>query len=158
MVNIVAVLKTLINKLTSLNSTKLSKDTFIQIFSSELDFTRAVTAGSNKWDINSAKVIWVGHMLRVSLRATRTTATGAGNISNETVAKIRINHGGIIKNIFTTTTRNYDGTLASYQTGITKIDDNNFDLSIKLCATHSALKEAYIMDNIPISIDISKFY
>jgi hypothetical protein len=158
MVNIVAVLKTLINKLTSLNSTRLSKGTFIQIFSQEVDFTGAVTAGSNKWNINSAKIIWVGHMLRVSLRATRTTATAAGDISNETVVKIRINHGGIIKNVFTTTTRNYDGTLASYQTGITKIDDNTVDLSIKLCATHSALKEVYIMDNVPVSIDISKFY
>lgn len=158
MVNIIAVLKTLINKLTLLNSAKLSKSIFIQIFCNNLDFTREVTAGSNKWDINSAKVIWVGHMLRVNLRATRTTATAAGDISNETVAKIRINHGGIIKDVFTTTTRNYDGTLASYQTGITKIDDNTVDLSIKLCATHSALKEVYIIDNIPVSIDISKFY
>lgn len=156
MVNITEVLKTAIMKITSLYQSKLTMHRFRGIFCVTYDCTVTSTPGS-KYTVSSASAILIGHMMRIALRATRSESTGTGDITNETVATLRINHEGKIKSAYIISTRNYDGVPASYQTSITKVDDNNIDLVINLCAAHSAMKNVYILDNIPISIDVSKY-
>lgn len=156
MVNITKVIQEMFSAVGKLINRKLNVSTFKSIFCNTYTCTVTSTAKSN-WTIDSASALMVGHMLRIACRATRSASTGAGDISNETVATLKINHDGKMKGLYSISTRNYDGVPASYQLSVTTIDANNVQIEIILTATHAAMKNVYIMDNIPMPINIDKY-
>lgn len=156
MINIIDILQTAVAKLNTIIQNKLPISTFKSIFCNTYTCTVVTTAGSH-WTVNSATADLVGHMMRITCKATRSANTGAGDITNQVVATLNINHGGKVKNLFSSSTRNYDGMPASFSLSVSNPDENHSQVKIQLNATHDALKNAYILENLPISIDISKY-
>ena len=122
MVNVIDVIKTAINKVISLNSSKLTKDKFKEIFCTIRSLPVTSTAGS-KWTINSSGAYLCGTQLRFNFSATRSSATGAGNITNETVGTFTIKHDGKIKSLYNITSRS-TGVIATVGLSASTIDDN----------------------------------
>ena len=122
MVNIIDIIKTAINKVILLNSTKLTKDKFKEIFCSIRPLTVTSTAGS-KWTINSSGAYLCGTQIRFNFTATRSSKTGTGNITNETVGTFIIKHDGRIKSLYSITSRS-TGVIATVGLSASTIDDN----------------------------------
>lgn len=160
MTNIIDLISTAVTKFAAVKNLLLTKERFANIFSTTYtwktsDSTLTATAASN-YTVSDAEINLVGHMIRVKLRATRSSNTSAGNVTNEEVATLTWNHGGRIKGLYNISSRNYDGTLATFQTSCST-SGNTSTVTVKLCATHAATKEIYFWDNLPAVINVSMY-
>lgn len=155
MVNIIDVIKTAINKVISLNSSKLTKDKFKAIFCTVRDLPISARAAS-KWTITSSGAYLCGTQLRFNFSAKRSSATSAGNITNEDIGTFTIIHDGRLKNLYDISTRS-DGVIATIHLNTSIIDSNTIAVTPRLSATHAALTAISVMDIMPASIDVSKY-
>lgn len=155
MVNIIDVIKTAINKVISLNSSKLTKDKFKAIFCTVRDLPISARAAS-KWTITSSGAYLCGTQLRFNFSAKRSSKTGAGNITNEDIGTFTIIHDGKLKNLYDISTRS-NGVIATIHLNISITDSNTITVTPRLCATHAALTAISVMDIMPASIDVSKY-
>ncbi|MGM9964931.1 MAG: hypothetical protein ACI4W0_05705 [Bacilli bacterium] len=155
MVNIIDIIKTAINKVISLNSTKLTKDKFKEIFCTVRDLPISARAAS-KWTINSSGAYLCGTQLRFNFSATRSSKTDAGNITNEDIGTFTIIHDGRLKNLYGITSRSI-GVIATVELGVAIVDSNTITVTPRLSATHAALTSISVMDIMPASIDVSKY-
>lgn len=160
MYNIVDIISTAVTKFVAVKDLLLTKERFANIFSTTYtwetsDSTLTASAGSN-YTVSSAEINLVGHMMRVKLKATRSSNWSAGNVTNEDVATLTWDHGGRIKGIYNISSRNYDGTLATFQTTNTTSGSTS-TVTVKLCATHAAGKGVYFWDNLPVVINVSMY-
>lgn len=95
MTNIKTILKEILNKILLLNSTKLTRSAFQKVFCTTYDLPVTYTAGSG-WTVSSAGALLIGTELRIYILAKRSSSWGTGDITNETVATLKIDHGGKI--------------------------------------------------------------
>ena len=156
MVNIIDVIKTAMNKVISLSSTKLTKDKFKKIFCTTYNLTVTPTPASG-YTINGHNAYLVGTHLRFYFSAERSSATGAGNVNNEYIGTFVINHGGKLKNLHGIATRDYHGVMATVMLETSDLTSTTVTIKPKLCATHAAKSSFHISDILPASIDVSKY-
>ena len=97
-----------------------------------------VTTGANYTEATAAATL-VGTTLRMGITMKRSAAASVGNITNETVMTIYLNHGGKIANLYRVDFNSgTDGGLAAFDVQITNVDDNTAKLTVTLCATTTA--------------------
>ena len=95
----------------------------------------STTLGAN-YSTATAYASLVGNCLRLNINATRKSAVNTGNITNETVMTIRVNHNGKIDNLYNTSfNTGTTGGVATFITTNEKIDDNNFDITVTMTAS-----------------------
>ena len=117
-----------------------------------------VTAGANYSEVGASAYL-VGNCLRMYMKATRNSNASVGDITNEEVMTIKVNHGGKIKSSFTMgfTSASTGAVATFYHDAGTKNDDNNMTFVIRLCATATAENYWNAYWAIPVTIDFSKF-
>jgi hypothetical protein len=95
----------------------------------------SVELGSN-YSSGTATADLIGSNLRVGISATRNAATNIGNITNEEVMVITVNHGGKLKNLYRVDFNNgTEGGVVTLDAQASKKDDNNVIITVRLCAT-----------------------
>jgi hypothetical protein len=78
----------------------------------------------------------VGTNLIIGIDATRSSAANVGNVTNETVATVVIDHGGKLNNLYRVDFNNgTSGGAATFDAQASKVDDNTVKVTITLCAT-----------------------
>ena len=106
----------------------------------------------------TATATLVGNSLRLSVTLKRTSSTGTGNISNETAMKIRLKHGGKIKNLYNVSfASGITGTVATFQSDNDAIDDNTREISVKICAVAGAGTEWNAHFVMPCTINLAAY-
>lgn len=116
-----------------------------------------VSAGANYSSVTATAHL-VGGSLRIGLNATRKEAVNIGNITNEVVATINVNHGGKINNLYRVDFNSgTEGGAATFDAQASAIDDNTYKITVNLCGTTTAATgyNAYFV--MPCSI-ITKAY
>lgn len=94
------------------------------------------TAGSNYSSVEVGESVLIGNQLRCYFNATRSTSTGAGNINNETVVRMTINHGGKIKTAYVNSFGNGStGNVASFVIANATNNDTTLSFDVSLAAT-----------------------
>ena len=120
----------------------------------ELECT--VTNGSG-YTGGTATAHLIGNCLRLSIGSTRSTASGVGNITNETVMTIKIKHEGKIDLLYRTDFNSgYDGALAAFDAQCTT-DDTYATVTVRLCATGSALTAINAYTVMAANINLNAF-
>ena len=74
-------------------------------------------------------------MVYIHVRSKRSKATGAGNIANQEIISFDINHGGKLKGLYSVSTGNMDGAIATLHMSVSN-NGNVSTVTIKLAATH----------------------
>lgn len=99
-----------------------------------------------------------GNILRCNFTASRNSATGSGNITNETVLTFSIYHGGKINNMLNVCFGNGEnGHVASFLTNNISYKAETLDFSVQVSATGGATNEFSTYFQVPISINLDKF-
>ena len=151
--NITTALKTAIDKIIKINTNKMSVDTFKKVFCTAHEVTYTITAGSG-WTVTAHGAYLIGNCLRLNFTATRSTATGTGNITNETVCTFKISDPRIT-HIKTQGGRGSStGPLVSLGANA---PDTAGTINMVLNHTGTALTSTSYVDVIPVTIDITKF-
>lgn len=154
-INIKDVLIRLSNKIQSLlNTYFLYWNTLELIFSNSYNLSLTNINNGTDWKYSELYVQLVGHVVHIHVRSKRSSATKAGDIVNQEVISFDINHGGKLKGLFSTSTGNMDGSIATLHMSVSN-SGNVSTVTIKLAATHQALTNVYIDDCIPAEIDLS---
>ena len=97
-----------------------------------------VTAGAN-YSAVTATADLIGNNLRIGITATRSSAVSVGNVTNETVATLLIDHGGKLNNLYRVSfNSSTEGGAATFDAQASKVDDNTVKVTINLCATTTA--------------------
>ena len=97
-----------------------------------------VTLGAN-YTSGTATAHLVGSNLRIGMSASRNEAVNVGNITNETVMTIVVNHGGKLSNLYRVSfNSSTEGGAATFDAQASKVDDENVKITINLCATTTA--------------------
>ena len=154
-INIKDVLIRLSNKVQSLlNTYFLQWNTLELIFSNSYNLSLTNISNGTNWTYSDLQVDLVGHMVYIHLRSKISKATGVGDIANQEVISFDINHGGKLKGLYSTSTGNMDGAIATLHMSVSN-SGNVSTVAIKLAATHQATSSVYIDDYIPAVIDLS---
>ena len=113
-----------------------------------------VTAGPNYTSIVNANAILVGNQIRLMLTANRSSAVN-GDIANEKVATITINHGEKIAAFFNTSFGNggAGGVASFYTTSATMPTANTLQFDIMLAAATPSSSQFSIIATLPIAIN-----
>lgn len=115
-------------------------------------------AGANYSSASFSNAVLLGNNLRCYFTATRSEATGAGNIANEVVATVSINHGGKIKSAYVNSFGTGSvGSVASFVIANATNDGEmlTFDISLTATATASTEFSAYFL--IPVVLDLNAY-
>ena len=101
-----------------------------------------VTKGSN-WSSAEIDAVLVGNCLRILLRATRKSASGVGNITNETVCTAKINTLGLLTDVYNIAfTSGSTGPVATFTTtGLEWVEDGILSVTINMVATERAVTD-----------------
>ena len=137
MINIITLLKNAINKVITLDADLMDAESLKTFFSAK-NYPVTYEMGSG-WTMNSCNVYAFGSIMRISMNITRSSATGAGAIENETVATLTIEHGGQIGSATGNTAINMSGgPIASFHTDSISVNETTMSVRIRLNNTHSA--------------------
>lgn len=119
-------------------------------------FSPTVTAGAN-YSSASSTLTLVGNCLRLNINAERKTATNAGDITNEVVATITFNNQGKIETVYRVDFPNgITGALAALDAQTTT-EGNTTTITVRLCATGTALSNINAYTCMPTDIKLSAF-
>lgn len=158
-INCLQVLKKIGNAIVSLQNKKMSKEQFNNIMNKSYvlaDNTNMTKKG--KWTIGNGKVYLLENLLSVYVYATRSPATGAGDITNEEICTFTITDERI------TYIPSYWG-VYQYLTGgvnlgylsASKTGDHTWDFTVSIRYTHAALTSTRYKFQLPITIDVTKY-
>ena len=112
-----------------------------------------ITYGPNWGAITITGVYLIGNILRLGLTATRNTPTTAGDMANEVVATVIVNHGGKIKNLFTTTASGgATGPSASYAVVCENYASDSHKITINMASVGGAATNFSTYIEIPATI------
>lgn len=154
-INIKDVLVRLSNKAQSLlNTYFLRWNTLELIFSNAYNLSLTNISNGTNWTYSDLQANLVGHMVYIHVRSKRSKATGAGDIANQEIISFDINHGGKLKGLYSVSTGNMDGAIATLHMSVSN-NGNVSTVTIKLAATHQAMSNIYIDDCIPAEINLS---
>ena len=116
-----------------------------------------VFEGSN-YSVSAAGATICGNVLRCNFTASRNSATGSGNITNETVLTFSIYHGGKINNMLNVCFGNgANGHVASFLTSNVSYTAETLDFNVQVSATGGATNEFSTYFQVPVSINLDKF-
>ena len=102
------------------------------------DLPCTVTVGANYTNVTATAHL-VGGNLRIGISAERNAAVNVGNVTNETVATLLINHGGKLNNLYRVSfNSSTEGGVATFDAQAAAVDDNTYRVTINLCATTTA--------------------
>ena len=117
----------------------------------------AALEGSN-YSVSAAGATICGNVLRCNFTASRNSATGSGDITNETVLTFSIYHGGKINNMLNVCFGNgANGHVASFLTSNVSYTAETLDFNVQVSATGGATNEFSTYFQVPISINLDKF-
>jgi hypothetical protein len=103
-----------------------------------LDFT--IEPGEGYTSTGTPSVHLIGNRLRMHIYCTRDTATGTGNINNDVIASVTINHGGKIQSCYKASALTYyTGGVASYVTSVAELTDTTLTVNVLVTATSAPL-------------------
>ena len=114
-------------------------------------------AGSG-WTINSASCVLVGTNLRFAFNATRSSATGVGNINNEVIGRFAIKHAGKLTHFYSVsfTSATYGGT-CSFAVTDTDLTETEASFSVQLCGTTGATTQVNSYFVIPVTLELDAY-
>lgn len=116
------------------------------------------TFDGENYTVTNAGATICGNVLRCNFTASRNSATGSGNIANETVCTISIAHGGKISGMLNTCFGNgANGHVASFLTSNVSQTYETLDFNVQVSATGGATNEFSTYFQIPITINLDKF-
>ena len=159
-INIINSLKKIGQAIVSLQSKKMNKnqlDNIINKYYNLLSYTD-ITAGTTDWTIEDfSKVQLYNNTLLINVYATRSSATGSGNITDQKVCTFTINDERITS-------------IPSYWSALTYVsgtvnkglfkrtnDSKPWECAVFLTHTHEATTVARFRFAIPVTIDVTKF-
>lgn len=161
MINIKSVLTTLFNNIIELKNTKADISTVQDIqYSHTLDFK--VTKGDNYSSVTINNVYLIGNLLRIYFSATRSSATGTGNIGQDIIFTIKIYTQDLFTTLHNINTINYSsGTLHNLSTGYRSFgsDDKGsyVEFSLQINATHGAVTSTNGLFAMVAGLDTTKY-
>lgn len=124
--------------------------------SNRYTLTVNVTPGSN-YSAVEVTAILIGNCIRFYYSFTRKSASNVGNITNDTIATVKVTHGGKVATIDNVSFINgATGNIASFYTGdVTKIDNNSFSFNIVMSATAAAVETSsgYFVSPVTLNLD-----
>ena len=127
-----------------------------RIFGAAYSLEITATKGTNYSSVEATAYI-IGNSLRCSITATRTSAVN-GDIVNEIVATLKINHGGKIKGCFNASFGNgATGGVASFCTTETTRDDTFVTTKVQLTAAGANLTTMSAFFVMPITLNLEAF-
>lgn len=110
------------------------------------------------WTVNGGNCNLIGCNLRCYFNATRSSATGTGNITNENVVHFSYNHGGKIKalyaNGFTTAS---SGPIATFTIANQSVDDTTLSFDVVLAAVDTASTNFNAYFCLPCSLNLDAY-
>lgn len=121
------------------------------------------TTTATNWSITvdtTPSAVLVGTNLRCYFAATRSSEQSAGNITNQDVITFKVNHGGKIKNAYSTAfTGATSGGLASFFVIFdnTKTTDTTLVFTVRLNALAQAMKSTNAYFALPVRLNYDKF-
>lgn len=126
-----------------------------KMLSNVYDLYATVTAGSN-WTVNSGSAYLVGGIIRCSFNVTRSSATGTGDITNETVCHFSCNHKGKLNSVYACSFPSAStGGLAAFSITNQSIDDSSLDFDVILTATGSASTSYSAYFILPCAVNVN---
>ena len=109
-------------------------------------------------EFSGVNAVLLGNTLRCHFSATRSTATGTGNIANETIGTIKIKHSGKIKSSYRVNfSTGATGTLATFQTNNEQNDGIYLTMDVQIMAVHSADTAFTSYFNMPCVLNLDKY-
>lgn len=127
------------------------------IFGTAYSLATTVTAGENYSSV-SGDADLLGTNLRCYLNATRSTASNAGNVTNEVVGTFKINHGGKIKSAYTNAfSSGGTGPVATFVIANQVCDDTYLTFSVSIAATADAVTQTTTNFIVPVLIDVDAY-
>lgn len=150
------ILKTFIKEIIDLKNNKMDKSILANFYGSQIAPSFTVTPGSNYSSV-SGGVILCGDLLRLYWSATRKSNSGAGNITNETIATFQIQTQGYFSGYYTTT--GVTGTTGHLGTvyvggGSFSADGGTFTISVILTSIHAAEDTTNGYITLPVKLNL----
>ena len=110
--------------------------------------------GATNWTVNSTNCTLIGNQLRFHFNCTRSSASGVGNITNETVATFKIKHDGKVKSIYQNSfSSGATGGVSTFAMANMSNDGTYVYFDIVLCATDIAVTDVATYCLIPVTIN-----
>lgn len=150
MVNIIDVLKELVQRVIDLDNNTVDKTTMANFYSKRTITPVSVT-WANGWSKKSLEVYINGNILSTYVDATRSKATGAGNITDMAICTIKIPASIGLKEFYNCTSiTNGSGGVAAFKSGSATLNsDGTMSYSLYIVSTHAATTRAnFWMDNL----------
>lgn len=125
------------------------------IFGTAYQLTATAT-GANSWTVESCSAYLIGNQIRIYLNASRSSATGAGNIDNIRICKVTLSgtHASKVGGLYNTTSGNGTGG------GVCSLYTNEIDgltFGIGISATHAAQSTVTTYFQMPCTIAHANF-
>ena len=138
MVNIISVIKTLINKVIALDNNTVDKTTMVKFYSK-----RAITPVSvtweNGWSKDELSMYLNGNILSTWIKTTKSSNTAAGDFSDQLMCTIQIPASIGINNFYNTSSiTSGTGGLASFKTADASLSNGAMKFNVYISSTHAA--------------------
>ena len=150
MANIINTLKTLTQKVIDLDNNTVDK-TIMANFYSKRTVTPVSVTWKNGWSKKSLEVYINGNIVSTYVDATRSSATGAGNVDNIEICTIKIPASIGLSDFYNCTSiTNAAGGVAFFKSGSAILNhDGTMSYSLYIVSTHAATTRAnFWMDNL----------
>lgn len=135
----------------------IKMDELMDIFGKEYNMNAEVTKGAN-YSSATGNAFLVGNNLRCDFSATRSGASGAGNVTNEVVCSFKITHNGKIKSIYAASfVTGGTGGLASFRIYDQSVTDTEATFNVYLTATDIAITDTASIFTLPCLIDVTAY-
>lgn len=161
--NVISTLKTMLNKIISLNNTKIDVATMKALYGTKINLTTGYTMGSN-WGAPSAyTAILMGDKLYIHIITTRTSNFSAGDITNELIGTFTCKTLGAISNAYSSGVvgRTDYSTINTMYAKMTSLDGSGSDqvltFTLTLAATHAAEDRIICNFVIPVKPNVSYY-
>ena len=126
----------------------------INALTNDYECTVESCVGGAQYSDVSVNAYLVGNNLRIFLNATRSSATGAGNIGNEVVCSVRLNHAGKVKTLYNISFNSgATGGVATFQTGNNSVSGDTLEFTINLAAVDVATTSFTTFFTMPVVIN-----
>ena len=150
MVNIIDALKTLTQKVIDLDNNTVDKTTMANFYSKRTITPVSVT-WKNGWSKKSLEIYINGNIVSTYVDATRSSKTGAGNITDIEICAIKIPASIGLNNFYNCTSiTSGSGGIAAFKSGSATLNsDGTMSYSLYIVSTHAATTRAnFWMDNL----------
>lgn len=154
--NLKTILKKFTKEIIDLKNNKMDKSILANYYRAQIAPSFTITKGANYSSV-SGGVILCGSMLRIYWFGTRKSNSGAGNITNETIATFQIQTQGYFGGWYNMSgVTGSEGHLGSVYTtnGSFSADKSTFTISINLASIHAAEDQTNGMIYIPVKLTL----